>query len=59
MQRREITFVCPRGRRSRRTLSGRGRLEGHGPGGEHAIGAALSALDAAIQIEEDYRPKED
>ena len=33
-------------------------MEDHGPGGEHAIGAALSAIDAAIQIEEEYRPKE-
>jgi len=24
---------------------------------KHAIGAALSAIDAAIQIEEEYRPK--
>jgi hypothetical protein len=32
-------------------------MEGHGPGGQHAIGAALSAIDAAIQIEEEYRPK--
>jgi hypothetical protein len=31
--------------------------EGHAPGGEHAIGAALSAIDAAIQIEEGYRPQ--
>jgi hypothetical protein len=33
-------------------------IEGLGPGGEHAIGAALSALDAAIQIEERHQPKE-
>jgi hypothetical protein len=31
--------------------------EGHAPGGEHAIGAALSAIDAAIQIEEDFEPR--
>lgn len=29
-------------------------IEGHGPGGESAIGAALSAIDAAIQIEEEF-----
>lgn len=31
--------------------------EGHGPGGESAIGAALAALDAAIQIEEEFVPR--
>jgi hypothetical protein len=43
-----------------RIISASGELdamEGHGPGGEHAIGAALSAIDAAIQIEEEYRPR--
>jgi hypothetical protein len=32
-------------------------MEGHAPGGEHAIGAALSAIDAAIQVEKEYRPR--
>lgn len=32
-------------------------IEGHGPGGESAIGAALSALDAAIQVEEEFVPR--
>ncbi|MGV1047053.1 MAG: hypothetical protein ACOYD4_00810 [Solirubrobacterales bacterium] len=32
-------------------------VEGHGPGGEHAIGAALSAIDAAIQIEKEFTPR--
>jgi hypothetical protein len=32
-------------------------IEGHGPGGESAVGAALSALDAAIQIEEEFVPR--
>jgi hypothetical protein len=32
-------------------------MEGLGPGGEHAIGAALSAIDAAIQIEEEFVPR--
>lgn len=27
-------------------------IEGLGPGGEQAVGAALSAIDAAVQIEE-------
>jgi hypothetical protein len=43
-----------------RIISASGELDamgGHGPGGEHAIGAALSAIDAAIQIEEEYRPR--
>lgn len=31
-------------------------IEGHGPGGEAAISAALSAIDSAIQIEEAFRP---
>jgi hypothetical protein len=32
-------------------------IEGHGPGGESAIGAALSAIDSAIQIEEEFVPR--
>jgi hypothetical protein len=32
-------------------------MEGHGPGGEHAIGAAPSAIDAAIQIEKEFTPR--
>jgi hypothetical protein len=32
-------------------------IEGHGPGGEHAIGATLSAIDAAIQIEREFTPR--
>jgi hypothetical protein len=32
-------------------------MEGHGPGGEHAIAAALSAIDAAIQIEKEFTPR--
>jgi len=31
-------------------------IEGHGPGGESAVGAALSAIDTAIQIEEEFVP---
>lgn len=31
--------------------------EGHAPGGEHVIGAALSAIDAAIEIEEEFVPR--
>jgi hypothetical protein len=34
-----------------------GAIEGHGPGGEHAIGAALSAIDAAVQVEEEFTPR--
>ncbi len=33
-------------------------IEGLGPGGEHAISAALSAIDAAVQVEEEFRPRE-
>ncbi|HET9677460.1 MAG TPA: hypothetical protein VFP21_08160 [Solirubrobacterales bacterium] len=32
-------------------------IEGHGPGGESAVGAALAALDAAVQIEEEFVPR--
>jgi hypothetical protein len=32
-------------------------VKGHGPGGESAISAALSAIDAAIQIEEEFGPR--
>lgn len=32
-------------------------MEGLGPGGEHAIGAALSAIDAAVLIEEEFVPR--
>jgi hypothetical protein len=32
-------------------------IEGHGPGGESAVSAALSALDAAIQVEEEFVPR--
>jgi len=32
-------------------------IEGHGPGGESAISAALAALDAAIQVEEEFVPR--
>lgn len=33
-------------------------IEGHGPGGEFAITAALAAIDAAIHIETDVTPGE-
>ena len=32
-------------------------IEGHGPGGEHAIAAVLSAIDAAVQVEEEFVPR--
>jgi hypothetical protein len=32
-------------------------IEGLGPGGEHAVSAALSAIDAAIQVEKEFRPR--
>lgn len=32
-------------------------IEVHGPGGEHAIGAALSVIDAAVQIKRDNRAR--
>lgn len=32
-------------------------IEGHGPGGESAISAALASLDAAIQIEKEFVPR--
>lgn len=27
MQRQEVTFVCPKGRKTRRTVTGRGRVQ--------------------------------